>query len=99
MTLKLWGKYRNDTPFRRRAEKKDRTPSASEVRAQTGWRRIDQNEFCMITIVSVLAFAAWVYLIGFHVQFWRSSQVIGGDAPPGTARVAAIVPARNEAEN
>ncbi len=51
----------------------------------------------MIVLLAVLSLAAWVYLIGFHGMFWRSSPELGGGAPTGTAKVVAIVPARDEA--
>ena len=53
----------------------------------------------MIIFVSLLSFAAWVYLIGFHGRFWRSSPVLDARAPSGEAKVAVVVPARNEAES
>ncbi len=51
----------------------------------------------MIALLSLLAIAAWVYLIGFHGRFWHSSPELGAGAPSGAARVVAIVPARDEA--
>jgi len=51
----------------------------------------------MITIVSFLSFAVWVYLIGFHGGFWRSSPVLHLRAPSGRPKVAVVVPARDEA--
>jgi cellulose synthase/poly-beta-1,6-N-acetylglucosamine synthase-like glycosyltransferase len=53
----------------------------------------------MITFVSLLSFAVWGYLIAFHGRFWRSSPVLDEAVPSGRAKVAAIVPARNEAES
>ncbi len=53
----------------------------------------------MITLISLLCFAAWLYLIGFHGRFWRSSPVLKAKASVGAAMLAVIVPARNEAEN
>jgi len=54
----------------------------------------------MILFVSLVSFAVWVYLIGFHGRFWRSSPVLDTAAvPSGKATVAVIVPARNEAES
>jgi hopene-associated glycosyltransferase HpnB len=53
----------------------------------------------MITRSSLLCLAAWLYLIGFHGRFWRSSPVLKAKAPSGAAKLAVIVPARNEAEN
>src|SRR5215469_15017369 len=57
----------------------------------------------MITFVSILSFSAWLYLVAFHGRFWRSSPVLDPvldvTAPSGRAKVAVVVPARNEAEN
>jgi len=53
----------------------------------------------MIILVSVLSFAAWIYLVAFHGRFWRSSPVLDAGVPPGRAKVAVVVPARNEAEH
>jgi len=54
----------------------------------------------MILFVSLVSLAVWVYLIGFHGRFWRSSPVLDTAAvPSGKAKVAVIVPARNEAES
>lgn len=53
----------------------------------------------MIAFVSLLSFVFWVYLIGFHGRFWRSTPVLAHRAPSGKAKVAVIVPARDEAES
>src|SRR5215469_7912782 len=53
----------------------------------------------MITLVSILSFAAWVYLVAFRGRFWRSGPVLPACATSGRARVAVVVPARNEAES
>ncbi len=53
----------------------------------------------MIALISALSFTAWIYLIGFHGRFWRSTPVLPLRAPSGRANVAAVVPARNEAAN
>jgi hopene-associated glycosyltransferase HpnB len=52
----------------------------------------------MIT-VACLALAAWIYLIAFHGLFWRSTPVLADAVPSGQARVAIVVPARDEAES
>jgi len=49
--------------------------------------------------ISLVSFVAWVYLMGFHGRFWSSRPVLEKGAPRGTAKVTAIVPARNEAES
>lgn len=51
----------------------------------------------MIALISVVCFAAWVYLIGLHGGFWRSLPVLGKGKPSGQAKVAVVVPARDEA--
>ena len=54
----------------------------------------------MILAVAILSLAAWVYLLALHGQFWRSRpQLDAGDLPSGRAKVAAVVPARDEAES
>ena len=53
----------------------------------------------MITLVTLLAFGIWVYLIGFHGRFWRSSPELEVGAPSGKASVAVVIPARDEAES
>jgi len=53
----------------------------------------------MIMLASVLSFAAWLYLVAFHGRFWRSSPVLDAGVPSGGAKVAVVVPARNEAEH
>ena len=53
----------------------------------------------MIAVLATVSFAAWVYLVGFHGRFWRSSPSLEAFALSRPARVAIIVPARNEAEN
>lgn len=53
----------------------------------------------LILLISAFSFAAWLYLAGFHGRFWRSTPVLPAHAAAGKARVAVIVPARDEAEN
>ncbi len=53
----------------------------------------------MLILISILALAVWIYLIGFHGHFWHSGPVLAGGTPAGNAGVTVIVPARNEAEN
>jgi hopene-associated glycosyltransferase HpnB len=53
----------------------------------------------IIAFVSLLSFVFWVYLIGFHGLFWRSTPVLAHRTPSGKAKVAVIVPARDEAES
>ena len=51
----------------------------------------------VIIAASLISFAIWVYLIGFRGLFWRSTPVLAVRPPSGKAKVAAIVPARDEA--
>jgi hopene-associated glycosyltransferase HpnB len=53
----------------------------------------------MILLISVVALAAWVYLIAFRGGFWKSRPVLEAGTPSGHLSVAVVVPARNEAEN
>ncbi len=50
-------------------------------------------------VISLASLAIWVYLVGFRGEFWRSAPVLEAGAPSGLAKVAVIVPARNEAES
>ena len=52
----------------------------------------------ILTVVAALSFAVWVYLIAFRGGFWRSRPVLGTTEPSGAAKVAVVVPARDEAE-
>lgn len=53
----------------------------------------------MILFVAAISFAAWVYLVGFRGQFWRSAPVLDVRKPASNASVTVIVPARDEAES
>ena len=55
----------------------------------------------MLAIACVVSAAAWVYLVAGHGGFWLTSQRLpAAGAVPGTwPPVAAVVPARNEAES
>ena len=53
----------------------------------------------MIALIALLSLAIWIYLMGFHGRFWLSSQLLDVRKPSGEAKLAVIVPARNEAEN
>ena len=52
----------------------------------------------MVVFVSLLSFAAWVYLIGFRGRFWRSTPTLPAQTPSGKPKIAVIVPARDEAD-
>ncbi len=51
----------------------------------------------MLLTISMASFVAWVYLIGFRGSFWRSTQVLPVCVPTRAAKVAVVIPARNEA--
>jgi len=53
----------------------------------------------MITLLSALSLAAWLYLIAFRGSFWRSTSELPSAKPSGNAKVAVVVPARDEAES
>jgi hopene-associated glycosyltransferase HpnB len=54
----------------------------------------------MITLfVAGGALAAWIYLTGFHGRFWQSGPELEPTASTSRARVAVVVPARDEAES
>ncbi len=53
----------------------------------------------MMVFVSLLSFAAWVYLIGFRGRFWLSTPALTARTPSGQSKIVAIVPARDEAES
>jgi hopene-associated glycosyltransferase HpnB len=58
-----------------------------------------------LAIACVISFAAWCYLVGAHGGFWLTGQRLpggspaGGEAPRNWPPVAAVVPARNEADS
>jgi hopene-associated glycosyltransferase HpnB len=55
-------------------------------------------------LIALLSLAAWLYLLFAHGGFWRGAEREGAEGPPpqepagGWPAVAAIVPARNEAD-
>lgn len=51
----------------------------------------------MLGALATVSLAAWVYLAAFRGRFWGSGPVLRAGAPSGKAKVAAVVPARNEA--
>jgi hopene-associated glycosyltransferase HpnB len=53
----------------------------------------------MVGVIAIASLAAWAYLLGFRGGFWRSGPVLRADKPSAAAKVAAVVPARNEAEH
>ncbi len=58
----------------------------------------------VLAIACVVSAAAWVYLVLAHGGFWLTSQRLpargaGGSRPTAWPSVAAVVPARNEAES
>lgn len=53
----------------------------------------------MLAAVAVASLAAWAYLAGFRGKFWRSVPALRAEKPTGRAKVAAVVPARDEADH
>jgi hopene-associated glycosyltransferase HpnB len=56
----------------------------------------------VLAIACAVSVAAWVYLVAGHGGFWRTSQrlpAVRGAGPATWPLVAAVVPARNEAES
>lgn len=53
----------------------------------------------MLSAVAFASLTAWIYLVGFRGRFWRPGPALRAEAPSGRAKVAALVPARDEAEH
>ena len=53
----------------------------------------------IVSVLAAISCAVWVYLIAFRGGFWRSRPVLGAGEPAGAAKVAVVVPARDEAEH
>jgi hopene-associated glycosyltransferase HpnB len=53
----------------------------------------------MISLIAILSFAIWVWLLACRGQFWRSGPVLGNAAPTGRSKIAIVIPARDEAEH
>jgi hopene-associated glycosyltransferase HpnB len=56
----------------------------------------------VLAVAGVISAVAWVYLVAGHGGFWRTSQrlpAVSGPEPAPWPAVAAVVPARNEAES
>src|ERR1700761_1851117 len=55
----------------------------------------------VLAIICAVSAAAWVYLVAAHGGFWRTGQRLppAGSGPLTWPPVAAVVPARNEAES
>ncbi len=53
-----------------------------------------------LTIAAAIALFAWLYLLLFRGGFWRADQFLAHDPPdlPSWPKVAAVIPARNEAD-
>src|ERR1022692_816026 len=75
-------------------------PGSSTARADTLSAPICQAVLMLLALAAtVLAVAAWVYLLAGHGGFWRTDQRL----PPGTAdpavwpAVVVVIPARDEA--
>lgn len=53
----------------------------------------------VLAVLGSASLAAWLYLTFFHGGYWRAGERLGEPAAPGRwPRVAAVVPARDEAE-
>jgi hopene-associated glycosyltransferase HpnB len=53
----------------------------------------------MLFFLSALSLAAWTYLAAWRAGFWRADERLGEAAAPATwPEVAALIPARNEAD-
>ena len=53
----------------------------------------------MITLLSLIPLAAWIYLIAFRGRFWLSGPELDSEIAAGPVKVVAVVPARDEAES
>ncbi|MGO4213489.1 glycosyltransferase, partial [Terriglobus sp. YAF25] len=54
----------------------------------------------MIIFLAAVCCAAWLYLLALHGRFWNSGPVLReGKMLSADAKVAVVVPARDEAEN
>jgi hopene-associated glycosyltransferase HpnB len=54
----------------------------------------------ILSLIGVISLTAWLYLLLFHGGFWRARERLPQDPkhPPHWPRVAAVLPARDEAE-
>ena len=54
----------------------------------------------LLHVIALVSIAAWVVLMGFRGRFWQADQRMDGDCPEleRWPEVAAVIPARNEAE-
>ena len=54
----------------------------------------------LLHAIALVSTAAWVALLGFRGWFWRADQRMDGECPEleRWPEVAAVIPARNEAE-
>lgn len=54
----------------------------------------------MISVLAIATFSIWCWLLVCHGGFWRSAPVLQGHKrPSGKAKIAVVIPARNEAES
>jgi hopene-associated glycosyltransferase HpnB len=51
-----------------------------------------------MTLLSVLALLAWIWLVALHGRFWQAGPILAPAAPVFHPPVAIVVPARDEAE-
>lgn len=50
-------------------------------------------------LISIASLATWSWLVFAHGKFWSSQPTLERQRPSGKAKVAVVIPARNEAEN
>ena len=53
----------------------------------------------ILLIAALVSLLAWLYLCLFHGRFWSSLPVLPAATPSGSASVAVVIPARDEAES
>ena len=53
----------------------------------------------MTLLIALLSLGIWVWLLTARGAFWRSTPVLGNRMPAGTAKIAVVIPARDEADN
>lgn len=53
----------------------------------------------MLLIVAAISLVVWIYLLALHGQFWRSGPVLEQRDAGGSANIAVVVPARDEADS
>jgi hopene-associated glycosyltransferase HpnB len=64
------------------------------------WEVVFGRIAAMLTIAGALSLAIWVYLLAAHGGFWRIGRVVAKPplSPAAPARIAVVIPARDEAD-